>query len=177
MVFKAGPQRLGADPVGLVTTLLDQIKYPDVALAELYRCRWLVEGCFRDLKATLGLDVLRTRSPALIEREILALAIAYNLTRALLLAAAGAHAVPLARLSFKGALATLRHWTPLFAACAGSASLARLRFDQLLLALAADLLPLRPGRSEPRVLKRRYSSYQLMTRPRPLMRVSASRSL
>jgi hypothetical protein len=175
--FKVETPGFRTEEVTLVTTLLDPVKYPDAALAELYRRRWLVEGYFRDLKATLGLDVLRTRSPALIERELLAQAIAYNLTRALLLAAAHTHAVPLARLSFKGALATLRHWTPLFAVCAGSASLVRQRFDQLLLALAADRLPFRPGRSEPRVIKRRYSAYQLMSQPRPLMRVSASRSL
>ena len=57
--------------VTLVTTLLDEAAYPDLALAELYRKRWQIEGNFRDLKTTLGLDVLRTRSPALIEREVL----------------------------------------------------------------------------------------------------------
>ena len=39
------------------TTLLDAEKYPDAALAELYRRRRLVEGGLRDLKTTLSLDV------------------------------------------------------------------------------------------------------------------------
>jgi hypothetical protein len=159
--------------IALVTTLLDAQAYPDSALAELYRRRWQVEGCFRDLKTTLGLDVLRTQSPELIEREILVQAIAYNLIRALMLEAASVHGVPLARVSFKGALTTLRHWAPLFTHC--SRSLFRRHYAELILALAADLLPLRPNRSEPRSVKRRPKNYQLMTQPRPRMIVSPSR--
>ena len=175
--FRIATPGFRTEVVTLATTLLDETQYPDAALAALYRRRWLVEGYFRDLKTTLGLDILRTRSPALIEREILVQAIAYNLTRALMLAAARTHAVPLARLSFKGALTTLRHWIPLFAIGVGSTAVIRRRYAELLLALATDLLPLRPNRVEPRAVKRRPKVYQLMTKPRHLMRVSPSRSL
>ena len=173
--FKVECPGFRTETVVLATTLLDAKAYPDAALAELYRRRWQVEGCFRDLKTTLGLDVLRTQSPELIEREILVHALAYNLVRALMLEAACVHRVPLARVSFKGALTTLRQWAPLFAA--SLPRLARGRYEDLLLALAADLLPVRPNRSEPRVIKRRPKSYQLMTLPRPRMMVSASRNL
>ncbi|MBI5800144.1 MAG: transposase [Verrucomicrobia bacterium] len=47
------------EEVELVTTLLDEELYPDAAIAALYRRRWEVELCFRDIKTTLGLDVLR----------------------------------------------------------------------------------------------------------------------
>lgn len=163
------------ESVVLVTTLLDTVAYPDAALAELHRRRWQVEGYFRDLKTTLGLDVLRTQSPELIEREIPLHSFAYNLVRALMLEAACVHSVPLHRVSFKGTLTTLRQWAPILAN--GSHRLARERYSQLLLALAADLLPVRPNRSEPRAVKRRPKSYQLMTLPRPRMMVSASRAL
>lgn len=172
--FKVECPGFRTETVVLVTTLLDTEAYPDAALAELYRRRWQVEGCFRDLKTTLGLDVLRTQSPELIEREILQHALAYNLVRALMLEAACVHSVPLQRISFKGALTTLRQWAPILAN--GSRQLARQRYAELLLALAADLLPVRPNRSEPRAVKRRPKSYQLMTLPRPRMMVSASRS-
>jgi IS4 transposase len=72
------------EEVILATSLLDEEAYPDSALIELYRLRWQIEGNFRDIKTTLGLDVLRTRSPAMIEREILLQAIAYNLGRAVM---------------------------------------------------------------------------------------------
>ena len=163
--------------VTLVTTLLDEVAYPDSALAELYGKRWQIEGNFRDLKTTLGLDVLRTHSPALIEREVLVQGIAYNLVRALMLEASRIHSVPLARLSFKGAQTTLRQWSGLLTASQRSPSRLSRCYGDLLLALAADLLPIRPNRSEPRCVKRRPKTYQLMTKPRRFMRVSPSRNL
>ncbi|WP_425609312.1 hypothetical protein [Synoicihabitans lomoniglobus] len=80
--------------------------------------------------------------------------------------------MPPARLSFKGTVSTLRAFAPLFATNARQAAQ---RFEELLLALAADLVPDRPHRSEPRAIKRRPKVYQLMTKPRHHMRVSISR--
>lgn len=158
--------------IAVVTTLLDETKYPDSAIAELYLRRWQVELHFRDIKTTLGLDVLRTTSPKMIEKEVQLQAIAYNLVRLLMLEAARQHDVPPLRLSFQGTISTLRAFTPLLATTAAEASQ---RFEDLLLALAADPVPLRPNRSEPRAVKRRPKSYQLLTRPRHQMCVSASR--
>ena len=87
------------------------------------------------------------------------------------------HSVPLARFSFKGAVSTLRQWSGLFASCRRCPSKLKRCYGDLLLALAADLLPVRPNRSEPRAVKRRPKTYQLMTKPRRHMRVSPSRNL
>jgi hypothetical protein len=160
------------DHIAVVTTLLDEAKYPDGAIAGLFRLRWQVELNFRDIKTTLGLDVLRTQTPAMIEKEILLQAITYNLIRLLMLEAARQHDLPPSRLSFKGTVSTLRAFAPLFAL---SASLASQRFEDLLLALASDPVPLRPDRSEPRAVKRRPKVYQLLTKPRHHMLVSKSR--
>jgi hypothetical protein len=160
------------EEIAVVTTLLDESNYPDAAIAELFRRRWQVEVNFRDIKTTLGLDVLRTLTPAMIAKEIYLQAIAYNLVRLLMLEAARQHDVPPTRLSFKGTVSTLRAFAPLFA-CSGREALDR--FETLLLALAADPVPLRPDRSEPRAVKRRPKNYQRLTRPRHLMIVSASR--
>lgn len=160
--------------VALVTTLLDEKAYPDEALAALYRRRWAVELFFRDIKTTLGLDVLRCRTPELVEKEIWLQALAYNLVRALMLEAAWTHDVQLDRLSFKGTVDTLRQWTPLFAPSMFAFKRAR---QELLRIIAADAVPLRPNRSEPRVRKRRPKPYQKLTRPRHEMVVSPSRRL
>ena len=56
--------------VVLATTLLNEVAYPDEAIIELYRRRWAVELFFRDIKTTLGLDVLRCCSPELVEKEV-----------------------------------------------------------------------------------------------------------
>jgi hypothetical protein len=162
------------DEVVLITTLLDTKAYPDEAIIALYRRRWAVELCFRDIKTTLGLDVLRCQSPELVEKEIWLQAIAYNLVRALMLEAAWTHAVALERLSFKGTVDTLRQWTPLFAPTMFAFKRAR---EELLRIIAADQVPYRPNRSEPRVRKRRPKPYQMLTRPRHLMTVSPSRAI
>jgi len=160
------------EEITLVTTLLDEVAYPDAALAELFRRRWQVELFFRDIKTTLGLDVLRTQSPEMIAKEIHLQAIAYNLVRALMLEAAKQHDIPPCSLSFKGTVGVLRAFAPLYNPDAQNASQ---RYDALLLALAAAPVPLRPNRSEPRAVKRRPKSYQLLTKPRREMAVSTSR--
>ena len=159
--------------VVLVTTLLDTEAYPDEAIIALYRRRWAIELFFRDIKTSLGLDILRCQSPELIEKEIYLQAIAYNLVRALMLDAAWTHSVDLDRLSFKGTIDTLRQWTPLFAPSMFAFKQAR---QELLRIIAADQVPDRPNRSEPRAKKRRPKYYQSLTQPRHLMVVSPSRA-
>jgi hypothetical protein len=53
---------------------------------------------------------------------------------------------------------------------------ARLARRELLRVIAADLVPRRPDRSEPRAVKRRPKSYQLLSKPRHEMVVSPSRN-
>lgn len=160
--------------VVLATTLLDERKYPDAELAALYRRRWNVELCFRNIKVTLGLDVLRCQTPALVEKEAWMHALAYNLIRALMLEAARTHHVDPARLSFKGTVDALRQWTPLFAHRSGRAREAR---RALLHTIAADHVPDRPNRAEPRARKRRPKPYAWLTSPRHEMVVAPSRNL
>jgi hypothetical protein len=151
-----------------------EVIIPDSAIAELYARRWQVELHYRQIKTNLSLDVLRGRTPQMIERELWMHAIAYNLVRALLLEASLTHDVPIERLSFKGALDALQAWGDRALRSPRHRSLAR---RTLLARVAADQVPLRPGRSEPRARKRRQKDYQLLNRPRHLMRVSGSRRL
>lgn len=172
--FRVEVRGFRTQEVVLVTTLFDDKTYPDEALAALYRRRWAVELYFRDIKTTLGLDVLRCQTPELVRKEVWLQAIAYNLVRALMLEAAWTHGVELERLSFKGTVDSLRQWTPLFAPSMFAFKRAR---EELLRVIAADPVPLRPNRSEPRARKRRPKPYQMLTRPRHEMVVSASRAL
>ncbi len=158
----------------VVTSLLDEKAFPDSAIAELYGLRWQIELHYRQIKTNLALDVLRGLSPQMIERELWMHALAYNLVRALLLETARAHAVPLERLSFKGALDALQAWAE---RAFGSRRHRRHARSALLSRLANDQVPWRPGRHEPRARKRRTKDYQLLSRPRHRMRVSASRRL
>src|ERR1700733_3751095 len=76
------------------------------------------------------------------------------------------HHVPLARISFKGTIDTLRHWSGLIAAAGKTPRQQEKLIDQMLRLIAGDLVPERPGRSEPRGKKRRAKNYQLLTKPR-----------
>ena len=152
--------------VVLITTLLDAAAYPADELRDLYGRRWQVEMHFQQIKTHLAMDVLRCKSPALIEREVLMHQIAYNLVRSLMQRSAHLHRVALTRLSFKGTLDTLRHWSPLIAAAEKTPRLQQKLIDQMLALIAADPVPERPGRSEPRARKRRAKNYKLLVKPR-----------
>lgn len=152
----------------LVTTLLDPAIYAAQALAQLYLRRWKIELSFRELKTTLQLEVLRCLTPTMIEKELWMHQIAYNLIRTLMLEAALTYRVPLVRISFKGTVDTLRQWSRLIQSARGKK---RDRLIAILLKIiAADQLPDRPNRREPRCVKRRPKPYQYLTKPRHRMR-------
>ena len=138
--------------VTLVTTLLDPEKYPADALADLYRSRWQVETHLAHLKTTLGMDVLRCQTPAGVMRELMMFAIVYNLVRLVMTEAARRQNVIPDRISFVDALRRLASSPP------GT------RLPIFL------VNPERPGRVEPRCLKRRAKKYPYMIRPRAILR-------
>ena len=152
--------------VVLVTTLLDPQRYPLAALAELYRRRWEIELHWRECKTTLGMDILRGQSPAMVDKELLLQLIAYNLVRALMQQASLPHHQPLARLSFKGTLDTFQRFAAAMHAVAGQPRQRAAILARALEAIAADLLPERPNRVEPRAVKRRPKAYDWLSVPR-----------
>ncbi len=76
--------------VTLVTTLLDPERYPAEQLALLYARRWQIELWFRDIKTSMGMEVLRCQSPKMIHKELEMFFIAYNLIRCLMIQASRA---------------------------------------------------------------------------------------
>jgi hypothetical protein len=142
----------------LVTTLLDRQRYPLPALSALYLRRWEMELTLRQLKVTLQMDQLSCKTPANLAREIRLHLLAHNLTRRVMLEAARRHRAPLGRLSFAGALAACRRGGEALLQ-ARSQRQRRELFDELLGDIAADLVPHRPGRREPRAVKRRPKPY------------------
>jgi|SRR5208283_4801993 len=154
----------------IVTTLLDAVQYPAEEIAELYFKRWDVELFFRDIKTTMGMDILRCQTPEMIRKEILMHFIAYNCIRRLRCEAAREVDIKVRVVSFKGSVQALRSWEPhLNQAKISRAERCRLVSD-LYEAMTNTPIKQRPGRSEPRCLKRRKKNYQLMTSPRHEMR-------
>lgn len=138
--------------VTLVTTLLDAERYPAKAIAELYGLRWQVEVNLRDLKITLGLDVLKGRKVDTVLKEVQMYVLVYNLVRLVAVRAAQRQRVQPQRISFIDALRWLQPSKPVRA--------------------LPDLVenPIRPERVEPRCRKRRPKQYPLMQQPRKELR-------
>jgi hypothetical protein len=160
----------------IATTLLDPVLYPAEAIRELYLDRWSVELHFREIKISLALDVLRCLEPQMIEKELLMHVIAYNLVRSLMQHAAIRHRVALQRLSFKGTLDTLRHFSDAIQAAHGKPRKQAALLETLLEIIAEDQLPYRPHRNEPRAKKRRPKNYHLLTKPRRQMKIPPHRN-
>ena len=160
----------------IVTTLLNSTKYPSKEIARLYLKRWDVELFFRDIKTTMGMDILRCQTPEMIRKEIIMNFIAYNCVRRLMYEAAEAADIAVRLISFKGSLQAIRSWEPQL----NHDKLTKTERSRMLNDLYGTVtgLPLkqRPGRREPRCLKRRLKNYQLLTKPRHEMKEMEHRS-
>ena len=79
--------------------------------------------------------------------------------------AAREHDVELERISFKGTLDAVRHFSHALSQARSRRQRTRL-WAALLRILAADRVPERPGRREPRAVKRRKNKCRRLNRPR-----------
>jgi len=161
--------------ITLVTTLLDPQLYPAEQLAGLYARRWRLELCLRDLKTTLGMELLRCKTPAMAEKELLIYLLAHNLVRCLMAEAVARYQADLERVSFKGTLDALRQYSTAIAR-ARSRKMREALWDDLLLNLVRDSVPDRPERIEPRALKRRPKNFGWLTRSRRAFKESFHRN-
>jgi hypothetical protein len=137
--------------VTIATTLLDPEQYPAEELIELRLTRWMVETNLRHLKITLGMDVLKCKTLEGIRKERMMFLLVYNLIRRCMLRAARSQRVNINRLSFADTLA----W---------------LRFGDLTVICQIKINPLRPGRLEPRVLKRTKRQFSFLMVPRAVLK-------
>ena len=152
----------------LVTTLTDAGSVTPLDLDVLYRSRWQVEVDLRSIKAVLGMDILRAKSPAMIAKEIAAHLLAYNLVCGLMARAAAGRQAIARSISFKGSLQLLLAFQQQLRWC-GRKSIAVMG-THLLGAIGLMTLPIRPGRVEPRAIKRRPKNHALLTIPRHIAR-------
>jgi hypothetical protein len=156
------------DRVSLITTLLDKTTYSSLEVVRLYGQRWNVELDLRHLKSTLGMDVLRCKSPSMVRKEIYVYLLAYNLLRSLMWSAGTIYSTPPLRLSLQATRHHLMNFLPKLEAADFKNRL--LLYRTLLKVIVHKPVTERPGRSEPRVTKRRPKAYPFMTKPRHKLR-------
>jgi len=162
-----GPDREGKQTTRyVVTTLLDAMKYPAEEVCSLYVHRWEIELRFRDIKTTMGMELLRTKTPQMALKEIMMHTIAYNVVRLLMLKAAAVHHCSHRRIGFKPVLQVLDASRADFENLRGKPRLLAREKENLLARIAERAEAERPGRNEPRKKKRRPKSFGWLQQPR-----------
>jgi len=147
-----------------VSTLTDAAAYSKDDIASLYRFRWQAELDIRAIKITMGMDVLRCKSPEMVRREMWTCLLAYNLIRRAMLQSAQEAGVLPRTLSFAAAVQTIgASWILM---SLGDDALAARLTDAALAGMAMHVVGHRPGRVEPRAIKRRPKEHALLTKPR-----------
>lgn len=146
--YRCGGAGFRTRHVHVATTLSGGV-WSDRRVAELYGHRWRIETCLDHLKTTMKGNVLKCQSVGGVAREHLMYLLAYNLVRLSMLAWASRVGVSVWRVSFIDALRQL------------AVRLTGLSGVENLLQV-----PLRPGRHEPRVVRRRMKEYDLLNQPR-----------
>ena len=144
-----------------------------------YIKRWRMEMCFDDLKTTLEMEYLACQTPKMVHKELLIFLTAHNFLRWIMIQAAQSNGTELQRISFKGSLDGFRQFTQALTQIGKTKEGLKKRqqlWMSLLQTLSRDLIPERPGRREPRAVKRR-QKYDYLNKPRCLWKDRPGRRL
>lgn len=153
----------------LATSLLDGEAYPASEIVELYARRWRIETLFREMKVALKADVLRSLTVDGVRKELAARMVALNAVRMIMLQAAVEHGTDPLRLSFTHAVRAVIVFAPAMATAPAWAL--RDIYRAMLEEIASHRVPLRPGRNEPRAVRRDPRHYPTLRTTRRLWRL------
>jgi putative transposase len=156
--------------IDIITTLTDADEYTKEDIAELYGFRWNSELDIRSIKSNLNLAHVRCKSPEMVDRELWTTILGYNLIRTTSAGAALLHGKQPRQISFTSTCQyVLASWMQLSSRLINQAHL-DVYLSLMLEQIAGCEVANRPGRLEPRVLKRRRHGYKLMQKPRSQLR-------
>jgi hypothetical protein len=162
-----------AERFQVITTILDA-SIDGAQIGDLYERRWEGEVDLRSIKAVMQMDILRCKAPEMVRKEIWAHLLAYNLLRTVMAVAAAESGLEPRQVSFKGAKQAVTAFAPKLEAARPRARPALI--DALLEAVAYHRVGDRPGRWEPRAIKRRPKPRARLGQPRAEARLPANRS-
>jgi len=161
-------RELGIDGKVLITTLLSAKKTSRKQLSRLYKRRWQIEVDFRHIKTTMGMETLSCKTPDMNKKEIWVYFLAYNLIRLLMAQSALLADILPRQISFKHALQLWQAWSQ-----QGASMILDNGEEMLFILMAQQRVGNRPGRIEPRAVKRRPKAYPLLMKPRVEARAEA----
>jgi hypothetical protein len=161
-----------AEQFEVITTILDA-SIDGSQIGELYERRWDGEVDIRSIKSTMKMDILRCKTPAMVQKEIWVHLLAYNLLRTVMAVAASESKAEPRKISFKGAKQALTAFAPKLEA-ARPEERARL-VGVMLKAVGCHRVGNRPGRWEPRARKRRPKPSKRLNQPRHVAQLARNR--
>ncbi|MEM8736072.1 MAG: IS4 family transposase [Planctomycetota bacterium] len=156
--------------VTIITTLLDDQKFDKQEIADLYGFRWNAETDIGHIKTSLNLWHVRCMSPGMVRRELWTTVLAYNLIRTTAATAAAVHRKLPRQISFTGTCQYLLSSWMLHSIGASNEVRLDHELSVLLEHIARCEVANRPGRLEPRSIKRRPKQYPFMMKPRSVLR-------
>jgi len=154
--------RKGGKAKAIVVTTITDPSVPQKELSDLYYRRWNCELDIRSIKHSLQMDVLRCKTPAMVRKEIWCHMLAWNLLRGVMVESAKRHDVQPRQLSVKGTMQAIESFTAPMMAIDGNDAL----YDAMLATVSTHRVGNRPGRLEPRFVKRRPAWNSYMKHPR-----------
>jgi hypothetical protein len=144
----------------IVTTLIDGKTYSKHSLSTLYKRRWEIETNLGQIKTILGMNILSCKTPEMIAKEIWIYILAYNLIRLIMAQSAQMTGLQPTDLSFKHCLQLWLNYLQ------QTAIMNKVALEALFVLMAQQRVAKRPGRIEPRAVKRRPKGYPMLVKPR-----------
>ena len=125
---------------------------------------WDIEIALKSIKETMHMDILRGKTPEMVRKEIWAHLLAYNLIRKVMAQSAVVYNKKPRNLSFKLTLQVIESFRD--AGIFNEKNI--ISYSYLLKAIAYKTIGNRPGRLEPRRVKRRPKPFQKLQKARQL---------
>jgi len=158
-----------------VTTLFDDKKYHKKELANTYKLRWQVEINLKCIKEIMNMEMLSCKTPEMVIKEIGIHFLAYNFIRIIIAEACIQHNAIPNQISFKSAVQLINKFMPHF--IKSSRQKNKLIYIELLNKIVASKIGNRPGRVEPRRIKRRRKAFDTLNRPRIIEKAKLMRKV
>ncbi len=147
-----------------VTTFLNSKKHHKKELAWIYERRWDVEINLNSIKTTMNMDFLSCKTPEMVRKEIGIHFLAYNFIRIIIGMACAKHNALPWKISFKGTVQLVHSFIPHF--LNSSEEKNKMLYTEMLKLIVQNKVGNRPGRVEPRAVKRRPKAFPSLSKPR-----------
>lgn len=147
-----------------ITTLLNHKKYHKKEIAKIYELRWQLEINLKSIKEIMSMEMLLCKTPEMVKKEIGIHLLAYNFIRIIIGESCEQNNTIPYHISFKGTVQLLNNFMPYFINSNNMQN--QILYAEMLKNIAKNNIGNRPGRIEPRKVKRRPKPFDFLYKPR-----------